>query len=151
HFNQIATRDSFVLTNPFNFDELYRRFADSWRVGEKESLLSVCNARAVERGIPKRPFYAKDLEPNIREKALGVCNAAGVKPGPLLDACTLDVAVIGQDAAARVVVGATAPTAVGTVVATSSNSLPKLLLWLLLLLAIIFIVSLLVRRAKTTP
>lgn len=114
--DQIATRDNVVLTNPFNFDELYHRFADSWRVGEKESLLSVCNAeRAIESGIPKRPFYAKDLEPNLREKALGVCNAAGVKPGPLLDACTLDVTVIGQDAAAKVFVGATAPTAVGTV------------------------------------
>ncbi|HEX9547273.1 MAG TPA: hypothetical protein VF942_08040, partial [Acidimicrobiales bacterium] len=99
--NQIATRDNFVLTNPFNFDELYHRFADSWRVGEKESLLSVCNAeRVIERGIPKRPFYAKDLAQNVREKALAVCNAAGVKPGPLLDACTLDVTVIGQDAAA---------------------------------------------------
>ncbi|MGB5079950.1 MAG: hypothetical protein WBO23_04315 [Burkholderiales bacterium] len=147
--NQIATRDNFVLTNPFNFDELYHRFADSWRVGEKESLLSVCNGEgAIERGIPERPFYAKDLDPNVREKALGVCKTAGVEPGALLDACTLDVAVIGQDAAAKVFVGAAAPIAVGTVVATSSRGL----LWLLLLLlAIIVIVWLLVRRAKTTP
>ena len=148
--NQIATRDNFVLTNPFNFDELYHRFADSWRVEEKKSMLSVCNTeRTIERGIPKQPFYAKDLEPNVREKALGVCNAAGVKPGPLLDACTLDVAVIGQDAAAKVFVGTTVPIAVGTVVTTSSHSL--LWLWLVLLLAIIVTVWLLVRKAKTKP
>ena len=39
--------------------------------------------------------------------------AAGVKEGPLLDAGTLDVAVIGNDKAARVFVGAPAPIAVG--------------------------------------
>jgi len=152
--NQVATRDNFVLTNPFNFDDLYHRFADSWRVGDKESMLSVCNdERPIERGIPKVPFYAKDLQPNVREKALAVCNAAGVKPGPLLDACTLDVAVIGQDAAAKVFVGATAPVAVGAVVATAGRDLAGLTawLWLLLLLAIIVIVWLLVRRKKTTP
>jgi hypothetical protein len=151
--NQVATRDNFVLTNPFSFDDLYHRFADSWRVGEKDSLLAVCNVeRAIERGIPSRPFYAKDLEAGVREKAQGVCAAAGVKAGPLLGACTLDVAVIGQDAAAKVFVGRAAPTAVGAVVIASSNSLSKLLLWLLLLLAIIIvIVWLLVRRATTTP
>jgi hypothetical protein len=152
NINQIATRDNIVLTNPFDFDELYHRFADSWRVGDRESMLSVCNAETpIERGIPKVPFYAKDLAPNVREKALTVCNAAGVKPGALLDACTLDVAVIGQDAAAKVFVGATAPTAVGTVVATPSSSLARLLLWLSLLLAIVIIVWLLYRTAKATP
>jgi len=150
--NQIATRDNAVLTSPFQFDELYHRFADSWRVADRESMLSVCNGKGpIERGIPKVPFYAKDLEPNVREKALGVCNAAGVKPGPLLDACTLDVAVIGQDAAAKVFVGATVPTAVGTIVATSGPSPLKLLTWLLVLLAIIVIVWLLVRKGKGTP
>jgi hypothetical protein len=147
--NQVATRDNLMLTNPFRFDELYHRYADSWRVAEK-SMLSVCSGGGpVEHGIPKVPFYAKDLEPNVREKALAVCNAAGVKPGPLLDACTLDVAVIGQDAAAKVFVSTTAPTAVGTVVGTSGPGPWKLLLWLLLLLAIIVIVWLLVRSRKT--
>ena len=79
-------------------------------------MLSVCNAeREIERGAPKRPFYAKDLEAGVREKAQGVCTAAGVKPGPLLEACTLDVAVIGQDAAAKVFVDAIPPGAVGTI------------------------------------
>jgi hypothetical protein len=149
--NQIAARDNFVLTNPFDFDELYHRFADSWRVGDRESMLSACNTeKPVERAVPKRPFYAKDLEAAVREKALGVCTAAGVKPGPLLDACTLDVAVIGQDAAAKVFGGATAPIAVGTIV--PSRGLLGLPLWLLLLLvAIIVIVWLLIRRARATP
>jgi hypothetical protein len=148
--NQIATRDNFVLTNPFNFDELYHRFADSWRVEEKQSLLSVCNAgMTIERGIPTRPFYARDLEANVREKALGVCKAAGVMPGALLDACTLDVAVIGQDAAAKVYVGARAPIAIGIpVVKGSSFSWLCVILFLLSLAVIAVLLWLLLKRRK---
>ena len=66
-----------MLTNPFNFDELYHRFADSWRVRDRESMLSVCDAeRPIDRAAPKRIFYAKDLEAGVREKALRVCTAA---------------------------------------------------------------------------
>jgi hypothetical protein len=154
--NQIATRDNFVLTNPFNFDELYHRFADSWRVPAKESMLSPCNPeRGIERAAPKQIFYVKDLGAAVREKALSVCTTAGVRPGALLDACTLDVAVIGEDAAAKVFVGAAAPIAVGTVLATSGHGFPlglPLWLWLLLLAAIIIIIVwLVVRRVKATP
>jgi hypothetical protein len=113
--SQIETRDHFVLTNPFKFDELYHRFADSWRVSAEKSLLSVCNAETeIERRAPTRAFYAKDLETPVRERAQGVCTTAGVKAGPLLDACTLDVAVIGKDAAAKVFVDAIPAVAVGT-------------------------------------
>ena len=66
--NQIATRDNFVLTNPFNFDELYHRFADSWRVSGDTSMLSACSGR-VEAGAPARTFYAADLAEGVREKA----------------------------------------------------------------------------------
>jgi hypothetical protein len=113
--SQIETRDHFVLTNAFNFDELYHRYADSWRMSAEKSLLSVCNAETeIERRAPKQAFYAKDLEPAVRERAQGVCATAGVKAGPLLEACTLDVAVIGQEAAAKVFVDAIPPAAVGT-------------------------------------
>ena len=77
-----------------------------------------------------------------------VCTAAGVKAGPLLEACTLDVAVIGQDAAAKVFVGAPAPIAVGTI---SGERGPGLIVWVLLLIAIAFILWLLIRKARKTP
>ena len=145
--NQIETRDGIVLTNPFSFDDLYHRFADSWRVSGDASMLSACNAeKVVEVGIPKRPFYAKDLEPGIREKAQGVCTAAGVKPGPLLEACTLDVAVIGQDAAAKVFVDAIPPAAVGTIAAGGGGILEKWWWLLLVLLAVIVILWFLMRK-----
>jgi hypothetical protein len=49
----------------------------------------------------------------IYKRTLAVSKAAGVKKGALLDAATLEVAVIGDERAARVFVGAHAPTVVG--------------------------------------
>ncbi len=148
--HQIETRDHLVLNTPFQFEELYHRYADSWRVRTEESMLNVCGDREVERGIPTAPFYARDLAPAVRQKARGVCTAAGVKPGPLLEACTLDVAVIGNDAAAQVFVNANPPVAVGMIVGTGGGGVILGLpwwVWLLILIAII-ILLLLIRRRK---
>jgi hypothetical protein len=139
--NQIATRDNAVLTNPFNFDELYHRFADSWRVSGEASMLSACNAGSVvEVGAPARAFYARDLERGVRERARGVCAAAGVKPEALLDACTLDVAVIGRDEAAKVFVDAPEPAAVGTVIGGAGGGVLATWWWLILLLLVVLII-----------
>jgi hypothetical protein len=152
--NQIAARDGTVLTNPFPFADLYHRYADSWRVPRGESLLSGCG-KDLEPGIPSKPFYASDLEPQVREKALAICIAAGVQPGPLLDACTLDVAVIGSEEAANVFVGGGNPVVLGNVVTTSGETgLNCRLCWLLLvvLVIIVFILwVLLLRKRRKTP
>ena len=146
--NQIAARDGFVLTNPFNFNDLYHRFADSWRVSGETSMLSACNVEGPrEVGIPERTFYAKDLEPAIREKAKGVCTTAGVKPGPLHDACTLDVAVIGNDLAAKVFVDQLPPVAVGTITGGGRGILEKWW-WLFLLLLLLLLLLWFLTRKK---
>jgi hypothetical protein len=119
--NQIETRDHHVLTAPFTFDDLYHRFADSWRVAPGKSMLSVCGDRGVERGIPKKPFVAADLDAERHRYARDVCTRAGVKEGPLLDACTLDVVVIGKEAAAKVFVDAVMPVSAGKVVVKSQR------------------------------
>src|SRR5262249_18155520 len=111
--NEIEARDGTVLTNPFPFADLYYRYGDSWRVRSDESLLSVCGYSKIERGTPKRAFYAKDLDPKVYRRARAVCTAAGVKVESLLDACTLDVAVLGRETAAKVFVNAPVPIAVG--------------------------------------
>ncbi|MDQ5846734.1 MAG: hypothetical protein M3539_15715 [Acidobacteriota bacterium] len=151
--NKIAARDGTVLTNAFNFEDLYNRYGESWRVPRGESLLSACGDN-VERGNPRRPFYAKDLDPQVAERTRAVCVAAGVKAGPLLDACTLDVAVIGNDAAAKVFVGMHDPLAVGNIVGTSDGRGSGFRWWwllLLLLILIAFILWLLRRKRPTTP
>jgi hypothetical protein len=101
-----------VFTSPFAFSDLYHRYGDSWRVTPEESLLSVCGKK-VEQGNPKRPFFAQDLDRKTFDRTRAVCVAAGVEGGALLDACTLDVAVIDNNTAARVFVTAQHPVAVG--------------------------------------
>jgi hypothetical protein len=148
--NQLAARDGTVLTNPFSFEEFYQRYGESWRVSPRESLLSVCEAKEVEQGNPGRPFFAKDLEPNVRQHAMAVCTAAGVKPGPLFDACTLDVAVIGRDDAAKVFVSQPEPVAVGQFTGSGAGSVLKRWwwLWLLLLIIIILVIVWILRKKK---
>jgi len=109
--NDIEARDGTVLTSPFSFAALYGRYADSWRVASNESMLSAC--AKTKSSTPKKPFFASDLNPKVSERTRAVCTGAGVKEGALLDACTLDVAVIGRETAAKVFVGVPAPTAVG--------------------------------------
>jgi len=113
HVNQIAARDGAVLTAPFPFADLYHHYADSWSVPADESLLAVCGERKLEPGLPQKPFFATDLPPRDYRAARRICSAAGVKVKSLLDACTLDVAVIGSETAAKVYVGIPAPAANG--------------------------------------
>jgi hypothetical protein len=113
--NQLAARDGTVLTNPFAFKDLYSRYGDSWRVSPKESLLSVFGEK-LEAANPRKLFYAHHLDPQIYKRSRAVSKAAGVKEGALLDAATLDVAVIGNEKAAQVFVGAHPPIAVGKIV-----------------------------------
>jgi hypothetical protein len=110
--NTIATSNGNVLTSPFSYDALYGRFAESWRVPPKESILSACG-REPERGVPKKLFFAKDLDPRLAQRARAICVKAGVKEGPLLEACTLDVAVIGSEIAAKVFATTPNPVVVG--------------------------------------
>jgi hypothetical protein len=109
--NDIEARDGTVLTSPFSFAALYGRYADSWRVPSNESMLSACSK--TRSGSPKKQFFASDLNLKVSERTRAVCTGAGVKEGALLDACTLDVAVIGRETAAKVFVGVPAPTAIG--------------------------------------
>ncbi|MDE1812927.1 MAG: hypothetical protein KGH85_08720, partial [Thaumarchaeota archaeon] len=67
-------------------------------------------------GIPRKPFYASELDLKTHERARAIFIKAGVKEGALLDAATLDVAVIGDDRAAQAFVGVHAPIAVGKIV-----------------------------------
>lgn len=58
-------------------------------------MLLACGERG-ERGVPKQIFVAANLDPGLARQTRAVCEKAGVKKGALLDACTLDVAVIGS-------------------------------------------------------
>jgi hypothetical protein len=94
--DDIAARDGRVFSQPVSFADLYGPYADSWRVPPNESLL--CRDNNIVRGVPDRPFYASDLDPAAFKLGEETCKAAGVE-AQLLDACILDVGVLGQGAA----------------------------------------------------
>ncbi len=109
--NEIEAQDGAVLTSPFAFEALYGHYAASWRVPSNQSLLTPCG-ESVERGVPKKPFSANDLDPQLAKRNQAICTQAGVKEGPFLDACMIDVAMIGPKAA-KVFTTRPAPVAVG--------------------------------------
>lgn len=110
--DDLATRNRVVLKQPVTFLDLYHPYADSWRIPPAESLLSkLCGEKGVDRAAPARPFYASDLDPKQSERARAICTEAGVRDVSLLDACTLDVTVLGTREAAAVFARAHPPRA----------------------------------------
>jgi hypothetical protein len=112
--NQVATREGTVLKIPFAFDEFYRRYGESWRVKPGESMLNVCG-EVKESGLPAKPFYAADLDPQTARRVKAICSEAGIKEAALLDACMIDVAFTGMKSAAEIHAKTRPPVAVGTV------------------------------------
>jgi hypothetical protein len=118
---QVAGHDGSVLTAPFLFSAFYGSYATGWRVPPlADTLLSACGS-ATDNSTASKPFYAKDLDLQLRAAAQKTCEGAGVKDPTLLDACTLDVAVLGTPTAATVYVGMSPPVAVGLVSVTASS------------------------------
>jgi hypothetical protein len=109
--SEIVARDGSVFQEPVSFETRYKRFGDSWRVPDSEAFL--CKDDKVEIRNPDAPFCLSDLDPKLREHAQAICARAGVKQGPLLDACVLDVAMLGDDKAAANFVNAVPPVVVG--------------------------------------
>ncbi|MFG1603182.1 VWD domain-containing protein [Actinoplanes sp. NPDC049265] len=94
----LEARDGTIFPVPLTFDDLYHKYGDSWRVKPDGSLLSPCGGKA-EESNPDKPFFARDLDPKLRERAAAVCRQKEIAAG-WLEACTLDVAVLGKEAAA---------------------------------------------------
>ena len=108
----IAARDGAALTAPIAFQQLYGHYAESWRVrAAGESLLAPCG-EAKEIGVPKAPFYANNLPPELAKRNRDICMKYGARGGALLNACMIDVAMLGP-AAARAYAGRAAPVVVG--------------------------------------
>jgi len=97
----LATRGGAVIHAPFAFNTFYGKYAESWRVPIKDSLLIDCGGKVVN-GNPTNLMYADNLDPKVAEAAKVTCERAGVKAPALLDACTVDVAVLGTKAATQI-------------------------------------------------
>jgi hypothetical protein len=97
----LVMRDGTALGNTITW-ETWLRYVNSWRVPPNVSLL--CHDGLVPPGMPAKPISVEDLTPPEREHAQMICSRAGVKQGPLLNDCILDVSLLGVDSAADVFV-----------------------------------------------
>lgn len=88
------------MTAPVLFQDLYRTYAESWRVPPRESLFT----GETRFGIPAKPFYSSDLTREQAAHARAACEAAGIKNRTLLDSCILDTTVLHDDTAVKVFV-----------------------------------------------
>jgi hypothetical protein len=86
-----------VLTAPFQFSEFYSQYGDSWRVPSEQDLLSACSTTFISTD-PTVNYEASSLPTAEYQSAQATCDNAGVKVPALLDACILDVAVLGTEA-----------------------------------------------------
>ena len=116
--DDIALRDGKVLKQPVSFEELYQRFGANMSIKPEESLFG--EERRVEPGgaigkkfeAPKKPYTVKNLSPREYRSARAACLKADIKAEPLLDACTLDVAVLKSPAVSKLYTKAIPPNAV---------------------------------------
>ncbi len=88
-----------VLTAPYSFSQFYGTYAQSWQVTAtgRQDLLTPCGSAPV-LSDPKNTFDASDLPPATDQQAQATCEKDGVTAATLLDACTIDEAVLGPSA-----------------------------------------------------
>jgi hypothetical protein len=98
--NAIESRQGTIFTAPFTFSQFYGLYGNSWLVPANQDLLSACNGKSggVKHSNPRGLFYPANLPPKIAAAARAVCAAAHVTAAPLLNACIVDVAVLGHQA-----------------------------------------------------
>lgn len=94
--NRLEARNGRTFTWPLSFNDLYGVFGPSWRVAPVSSLLTSCPSGP--SGIPSAPFFATNIEPQLRLTAESFCREAGINTNVWVQACTLDVVVLGMRA-----------------------------------------------------
>jgi hypothetical protein len=104
---ELKTSKGEVFNEPVSFNQLYRTYAESWRVKEKQSLFT--DPEMTKFGAPSSLFYATDIDPQLAGPARAACQAAGITNRDLLEACTLDTVVLNDKAAIRVFIHALPP------------------------------------------
>lgn len=105
---QLETSTGAVVPTPLTLSS-EEAFAESWRVPASATPLTAVCGDQVVNSDPKSTFWADELPQAVQAQALAVCKSAGVQNTALLEACTLDVAVLGNGAAASYI-GEPAPT-----------------------------------------
>ena len=103
--NDLKLADETALAIPVSFDDLYSRFAGAWRVHPEQSLFYYDSGESTQSftraQFPPAVCDASTLPAATRMNARQICQNHGISEAPLLDACTLDVAMFGNADAAE--------------------------------------------------
>ena len=105
------------MQNAF-FEQLYRQFGDSWRVGPGESLFDYASGQSTEtftqRNFPSQFPSLMGVAPAQIQEATRLCQETGVDEW-MLEGCVFDVAATGQPDFVQSAVNAIATTLVDQV------------------------------------
>lgn len=96
--NELEASNGTIIDTPIDFNTLYDVFGNSWAVPSGQSLVSVCNDPEPDVD-PTAPLWADELPTKTEATDQALCQSDGVTDPTLLEACTLDVAVLGNGAA----------------------------------------------------
>lgn len=82
------------------FEDLYKRFGNSWRISQEESLFIYADGESTETftdlDYPARHLTIDDLADADRERAAKICRDAGITDPRLLETCIYDVGFTGD-------------------------------------------------------
>lgn len=104
--NDFEARDGREFTSPPSWKRVHGAFGDSWRVPPEESLFDYeageSTGTFTKPGFPSEASDLDSIPDDDRERALEVCQNAGVREPFALRACVIDVAVTGNEGWAEV-------------------------------------------------
>ncbi|MBN8455469.1 VWD domain-containing protein [Accumulibacter sp.] len=98
--NDLATRDGTVLPTQPTFEQLYRSYADSWRITQSESLFDYAAGETTSSfggsGCPLQKTSLASLPPDKVAAAIALLDAAGITDPALREAAILDYVLTGD-------------------------------------------------------
>jgi hypothetical protein len=103
--NDMRTSDSVVISGPDGTeppppDELYGRFANSWRITDQTSLFTYNDGQSTatftDRDFPRQPHTLSNFTADQQANARELCVSQGITDSALRDACALDILATGQ-------------------------------------------------------
>ena len=101
------------------FRVLYREFAPTWQITQKESLFTYLRGKNTSsyilKGFPGSGYYLGSVPPKELADLKSVCRKAGITDGSLLDDCVFDAAATGNHDSVIAAVAARTETIVNTV------------------------------------
>lgn len=99
--NDLALPDGEFLKAPVQFDDLYRRFGNAWRVETRNSLFDYKVGESAgtfnDVHFPSRRTSVADVGADARRAAEEVCRKAGLTGASDLEDCVYDIAVTGDE------------------------------------------------------